>query len=201
MQSLNKRIQELEKDITSEPLKISAYHDMPFTIFRYDPQDKKELRKQVKHLATRIENHGRKVTFVSLAKFLWQAIDKVDSIDNIINDEIKFGFQRTQATIYMFITESDYTPLHEMIINEIQGLEGDSNILFILRAGALAPNLYQLSQLFGNMQGKTSVPAVLFYPGALEGVNGLRFMNMPDRVPIGSYRVTIYYLPVDSYLN
>ncbi|NLE26924.1 MAG: DUF1788 domain-containing protein [Clostridiaceae bacterium] len=35
------------------------------------------------------------------------------------------------------------------------------------------------------------VPTVLFYPGTLDGITGLRFMDMRDRDPMGNYRVEI----------
>ena len=33
--------------------RISAYHDMPYALFRYDPEDEFDLRKQVTLLETR----------------------------------------------------------------------------------------------------------------------------------------------------
>ena len=40
--------------------------------------------------------------------------------------------------------------------------------------------------------GKTKVPAILFYPGSIEGTTGLRFMDLKDRDALGNYRVKIY---------
>jgi hypothetical protein len=56
-QSLEHRIkQSLERDLElPDPRqRISAYHDMPYVLFRYDPEDEFELRKQVTLLETRL---------------------------------------------------------------------------------------------------------------------------------------------------
>ena len=52
-------------------------------------------------------------------------------------------------------------------------------VIFILRAGALFP-MYRTSALLEQLKGKVFVPAVLFYPGDLDGAAGLRFMGILD---------------------
>jgi hypothetical protein len=51
--------------------------------------------------------------------------------------------------------------------------------VFIVRAGALFP-VYRTSSLLEQLKGKVQVPAVLFYPGELDGAAGLRFMGVLD---------------------
>ena len=41
--------------------RISAYHDMPYALFRYDPEDEFDLRKQVTLLETRLSQKGKRV--------------------------------------------------------------------------------------------------------------------------------------------
>ena len=53
------------------------------------------------------------------------------------------------------------------------------DIVFIVRAGALFP-VYRTSSLLEQLKGKVNVPAVLFYPGELDGAAGLRFMGVLD---------------------
>jgi len=52
-------------------------------------------------------------------------------------------------------------------------------VVFIVRAGALFP-LYRTHALLEQLKGKLKVPAVLFYPGTIEGPTGLRFMGVLD---------------------
>ena len=51
MPSLVNNLRKLEEDLVADPPRISAYHDLPFTIFRYDPEDEFELRKQLRLFA------------------------------------------------------------------------------------------------------------------------------------------------------
>lgn len=41
--------------------KLSAYHDMPYALFRYDPEEEFELRKQVTLLETRLTQKGKRI--------------------------------------------------------------------------------------------------------------------------------------------
>ncbi len=54
--------------------RISAYHDMPYALFRYDPEEEFELRKQVTLLETRLSQKGKRVRRVSLAECLDEAM-------------------------------------------------------------------------------------------------------------------------------
>ena len=46
---------------------ISAYHDMPYAIFRYPPEEEFAVRQAVALLRTRLEQVGKRVTTISLA--------------------------------------------------------------------------------------------------------------------------------------
>ena len=54
--------------------KISAYHDMPYGIFRYDPEEEFELRRQVTLLETRLSQKGKRIKRISLAECLDEAM-------------------------------------------------------------------------------------------------------------------------------
>ena len=54
--------------------KISAYHDMPYAIFHYDPEQELSLRREVSSLQTRLENKGKRITRISLAECLDAAL-------------------------------------------------------------------------------------------------------------------------------
>jgi hypothetical protein len=56
----------------------------------------------------------------------------------------------------------------------------NKNIAFLMRAGALAPAIFQISQLLGLMQGRDSGANSSLLSGKLEGTTGLRFMDCPD---------------------
>ena len=53
------------------------------------------------------------------------------------------------------------------------------DLCFIVRVGALFP-FYRTFSLLEQLKGKIAVPTILFYPGALDGPAGLRFMGILD---------------------
>ena len=54
--------------------KLSAYHDMPYALFHYPPEDEFALRKEVSLLETRLTQRGKQVTRISLAECLDEAM-------------------------------------------------------------------------------------------------------------------------------
>src|SRR4030067_1623379 len=105
MLSLEDNLSILEADITSIPLIISAYHDLPFAIFRYDPWEEFLCRKRIRLLAIALEqNHHKKVTFISLGEILWEIIQKTEGLDAIVTEERQFGFDRAQQTGYRLLS-------------------------------------------------------------------------------------------------
>ena len=192
MTSCIERLKLLETDLKATPSRICTYHDLPFAIFRYPPKSEYEMRKEIDRLSTRLKNNGKGVVQISLAKILWDSIKENEEIGIIIDDEKRQGFLKTQNTINTYLTDTDFTPLPELLAKELSSLNPEKDVAFIVRAACLAPSIYQISQLMSQMQGKTEVPTVLFYPGCLEDVTGLKFMCMENRASFGNYRVKIY---------
>jgi hypothetical protein len=158
---------------------ISAYHDMPYAIFRYPPEDEFALRQEVALLRTRLEQIGKRVTIISLAACLYAALEAEDmGPEALVDAEKAAGLEATVETIFQIL--SDYQPLDELVARRIpQDAEPQRDVVFIVRAGALFP-MYRTSALLEQLKGKVQVPAVLFYPGVLDGAAGLRFMGVLD---------------------
>lgn len=192
MLSLEERIDLLESDLKAEPMRISVYHDLPFAIVRYEPDKEWELRRQVKQLKIRLEQTGKEVREISLGALLWQVIQETEGIDVVVDLERKLGFKVAQGQVTTYLSDRDWRPLSKVLAEHIWGLNPARHIVFLKRVGAMAPAIYHMSKLLDEMHGKTMVPLILFYPGALEGTTGLRFMDMKDREAMGNYRVKIY---------
>lgn len=192
MLSLKERIKILESHLVPVPPTISVYRELPFAIFHYDPNDEWELRREVHLLATRLNNEGKSVIIISLAELLWEAVDKTEGIDALIDLEKERGFNAVQEQLNLYLSDPDFCPLPDLIVERLSSLNPDKHIVFLTRAAAMAPSIYPMSRLLDEMQGRTKVPTILFYPGSLEGTTGLRFMDLPDREPMGNYRVKIY---------
>ena len=190
--SLRDSIRTLEEDLTATPMRISAYHDLPFAILRYDPEDEWSLRREAKYLATRLHNAGKQVHTVSLADLLWEAIDDAEGLDAVVELERARGFEAAQEQITTYLSDPDWSPMPEMLRERLEHLNPERDVAFLLRAAAMAPAIYHMSSLLDKMQGRTRVPTVLFYPGTPAGTTGLHFMGLRDRETTGNYRVKIY---------
>ena len=71
---LTQKLEPVLREADPRP-QISAYHDMPYAIFRYPPEDEFAVRKQLTLLRTRLEQSGKRVTVVSLAECMTAALD------------------------------------------------------------------------------------------------------------------------------
>lgn len=158
---------------------ISAYHDMPYAIFRYAPEVEFAVRQETGLLATRLEQAGKRVTSISLAECMHEAL-AAEGLDaaTVAEAERSVGLESTIETIHQVLSE--YRPLDELVAAHIPG-DADPlrDVVFIVRAAALFP-IYRTSSLLEQLKGKVHVPSVLFYPGELDGAAGLRFMGVLD---------------------
>lgn len=158
---------------------LSAFHDMPYAIFRYSPEAEFAVRKELALLRTRLEQAGKRITTVSLADCMQSALaaEGIDT-DALAEAETSSGLEATIDTVHQVL--SAYRPLDELVAERIpEDADPERDIVFIVRAGALFP-VYRTSSLLEQLKGKVKVPAVLYYPGELDGAAGLRFMGVAD---------------------
>jgi len=190
---MKERVRTLEADLKAAPMRHYIYHDLPFAIFCYPPEQEWAMRREVNLLKTRLENDThRKVTFVSLADLLWQAIDESEGIEAVVELERRDGFEAAQLQIQDYLSDPDWRPLPDLLAERLAELDPDHHIAFIVRAGALAPNIYRVSKLLDEMKGRTRVPCVLFMPATTEGRSSLRFMGIAENEGRGSYHTKVY---------
>src|SRR3954447_21352868 len=93
--------------LASDPRpQISAYHDMPYAIFRYPPEDEFAVRKEVTLLRTRLEQAGKRVTSVSLAECMDAALSaKGLDAAALARAEKSVGLTTTIETIHEVLSE------------------------------------------------------------------------------------------------
>jgi hypothetical protein len=196
MSSLEKHFKVLEKDLVTDPIRISAYHDLPFAIFSYDPLKEYECRRLIRLLAISLkQNHRKRVTLLSLADMLWKAIDETEGMEAIISMEEAQGLEKTQGTINTLIGDPDFLPLSNQITEKLEGMDPGKDVVFLVRTAVLAPALFRCSLLLDQLHEEgVRIPTILFYPGTGEGRTDLRFMNIPARAALGTYnyRMKIY---------
>lgn len=162
---------------TDPRAQISAYHNMPYAIFHYPPEEEIPLRAEMALLSTRLEQIGKRVTSISLAECLADALAAEGlTTERVADAEILTGTEKMVDTVHMVISRR--RPLDDLVAARIpQEVDPTRDIVFIVRAGSLFP-FYRTSSLLEQLKGKLEVPAVLFYPGELDGVAGLKFMGV-----------------------
>ena len=92
--------------------------------------------------------------------------------------EKSLGADKAIETIHNILSE--YQPVDRLVLERMPPSPDPSrDLVFITRAGSLFP-FYRTSSLLEQLMGTVQVPAVLFYPGELDGAAGLRFMGVLD---------------------
>jgi hypothetical protein len=130
---------------------ISSYHDMPYAIFRYPPEAEFAVRQEVELLRTRLQAAGKRVTTISLAECLQEALEARDlTTEKLADAERQVGLPETIETIGQVL--SDYQQLDGLVAAK---LPADADplraVVFIVRAGALFP-LYRTHALMEQPQ-------------------------------------------------
>ena len=158
---------------------ISAYHDMPYAIFWYPPEAEFALRAEVRDLKTRLDQAGKRVTVISLAECMQEAMEAEGlGPETLAEAETTAGLEATIDTVFEVL--SSCQPLDQLVSKRLPDDQVSTrDVVFITRAGALFP-VYRTSSLLEQLKGQVSVPAVLFYPGEYDGAAGLRFMGVLD---------------------
>jgi hypothetical protein len=158
--------------------KLSAYHDMPYAIFRYDPEEEIDLRQQVTLLETRLSQRGKRIKRISLAECLDEAMRSQRTLDEWFAAEREQGVETLVETVHSVLAE--YAPLVDLVAARMpEDPDPLQDVVFVLRTGALFP-VYRTFSLLEQLKGRVHVPTILFYPGTLDGAAGLRFMGVLD---------------------
>jgi len=190
--SLKARIELLEDDLRAVPPRISVYHDLPFAILRYEPTEEWDLRREVKLLATRLETAGKEAHIIPMSEFLWKAIHETEGLDAVAELERERGYIAAQDQVTTYLSDRDWKPLPNLLLERLAKLDPAKDVVFLTRVAVMSPGLYHMSKLFDQVQGKTRVMTILFFPGSFEGPSGLRFMGLRERESVASFRVKIY---------
>jgi hypothetical protein len=178
MSEFHPRLERLQKLLESADPRtdISAYHDMPYAIFRYNPAEEFALRKAITLLATRLQNKGKRVTRILLSECLNDALTSQRPVSDWFQAERDIGLPETIQTIANVL--ESYRPLVDLVRERLpEQPQPTTDVVFISRVGALFP-VYRTFSLLEQLKGSVTVPTVLFYPGDLDGAAGLRFMGV-----------------------
>ena len=158
--------------------KLGASHDIPCAIFLYKPAEEYELRKELGLLTTRLRQKNKRVTVISLAECLDEALRSQRPLEEWFAAEREHGVETIIDTIHAVLSNDDYAPLVELVAKRIpKDASMTDDVVLITRTGAVFP-FYRTSALLEQLERRVIAPAVLFYSGGLEGPSGLRFMDV-----------------------
>src|SRR5712671_7398975 len=116
--------------------RISAYHDMPYALFRYEPDEEFDLRKQVTLLETRLTQKGKRIKRISLAECLDEAMRSQRPLQDWFAAERDQGIETIVETVHSVLSE--YAPLVDLVASRLpEDPDPLRDIVFILRTGAL----------------------------------------------------------------
>jgi len=167
--SLQDRIDLLEADLKSDPPAFIMIRQLPFAIFRYDPpaagESEWQVRAEIQKLATRVQNWtGQRVGVLSLATLFWRSIQESESINALVELEREHGFETAEQQVNSYLSDDDFRPLQDLIIEAAEAQPAGTKLLFLAHATVFAPAAYRISSLLEQMSGKLKIPAVLFSP-------------------------------------
>jgi len=126
------------------------------------------------------ENNSRPISIrrISLADCLEEALRSQRPLADWFAAEREQGVDTIVDTIHAVL--ADYAPLVDLVAARMpEDPDPLRDVVFILRTGALFP-VYRSFSLLEQLKGRVHVPAILFYPGTLDGAAGLRFMGVLD---------------------
>lgn len=196
MLSLKDRLELLEADLKADRPAFIMSRDLPFAIFRYDPNSGNEreweVRRQIQQLKVRVENATRhKIQILSLADLFWQSIRESEGVGAVVELENGHGFEAAQRQVNQYLSDTDFRPLRALLLESVERLPRETSLLFLVHATAFAPSAYRISSLLEQLGGKLRVPAVMFYPGTWNRTLNYMGLRSEDQA-LGSYRVKIY---------
>ena len=181
MSDLEHRLKQSSKPVLelADPReRISAYHDMPYALFRYDPEEEFELRKQVTLLETRLTQKGKRIKTHLAGRVPRRSDALAATARGLVRGGARARHRHVVETVHSVLSE--YAPLVDLVAARMpDDPDPLRDIVFIMRTGALFP-VYRTFSLLEQLKGRVTVPTVLFYPGDLDGAAGLRFMGVLD---------------------
>src|SRR5712691_11689803 len=133
MLSLEQRFDLLAKDLTAKPMRISAYHDLPFAILQYQPSDEFAMRRETRNLARKLEIRGKEPAVISMAELLWQAIACSDGLEELFALERRRSFIIAQEKVTTYLSEPEWCFLPDLLAKKLETLDPKHNIALLTR--------------------------------------------------------------------
>ncbi len=103
--------------------------------------------------------------------FVWKAIYRHQGPDYLFQTERQRGFLLAQRHVQSLVSPGKFSPLAEQIITRVTSFSPPPNVLFLVRAGGLAPFIYRSSTLLDELHHRIQIPTILCWSSfAITGV-------------------------------
>lgn len=197
--SIDEALDVLKKDLTGDRGSIAAQSGIPFAILRYAPSAEFRFRRKLRLFANELkQSHHLSVAFVSLAHFVWHAIEETDGVEYLFKTEsVGGGVQAAQDDLggRLRLCPEEPCSLASQVMQRLGSFDPKPDVMFLVRTGGIAPYIYRSSTLLNELHELgLKTPTILCYPGSSVVGTDLRFYDLPSEEGLGAYnyRVKIY---------
>ncbi len=133
--SLDDRLNLLQADLLANPPAFIMARELPFAIFRYDPNTAEEsewlVRRKIQLLATQIQNQTQQpVVILSLADLFWRSIQESEDIENLFHLEQQHSFSVAERQVHQYLSDPDFRPLCDLLREEEKRLPKNTRVSF-----------------------------------------------------------------------
>ena len=149
MLSLDERFALLQADLLADPPSFIMARELPFAIFRYDPNTPEEsewlVRRKIQLLATQIQNQTQQpVVTLSLADLFWRSIQESEDIENLYKLEQEHSFSVAERQVHQYLSDPDFRPLCDLLREEEKRLLDMVSVISSVSGGSFTSAYYGL---------------------------------------------------------
>lgn len=177
MSELSEFIKTFSETLLSRRRSLGSSGYEPVYYLVYSPERTVEMQNIKESLTSRLVQEGVTVHVFDVFQAVWRIWEEDPNWREILewNRENPEGGKDLQETLSSVLDDSGaiVTRLREAIQSAAQK---ERAVLFVTGLEALHSYL-RPGSLENRLNGEFSVPTVFFYPGRMEGKNGLRFLN------------------------
>ena len=134
------------------------------------------------------------VRFISVARLVWNFVSASKELNELCQVEKLRGFPSAQAHFHSLLARKEFRPIADEVLAAMNDLAPARDIVFLVRAGGFAPNIYSCSILLNDLHRRTMVPIAFYYPGSAQHATDLSSYNLPTSTSGGvyNYRVKVH---------
>lgn len=157
-----------------DPNILNPVHGASVFYFVYDPGMMLSVRRLMPVWISRLKNEeGIEVETISLAKILWQLIDRSGRWNDWIEIEKEFSIEQINDAVSS-VLQQDNTFINT-VVNRVLSVDS-GKVVFIVDVELIHPYA-KTKPIESVLHNKAQIPVIFFYPGERTGQFGLKFLS------------------------